>query len=205
MNDRYLRAGLTGNPFAVAPPSGPPPEAFVSRGLPDPPTEAANTFVQIIGDQGFGKSTHVHHWKSLASDPYHYIVKRPYWRRWKLPPIAPVAYGDEIDRMPRPLRWCWFRQLSQRNATLIIGTHRDLENAARKAGFGTCFTHWLEPMDEEVLRRVLQRRLECSSANNGRPTFQFSDADISRIFSESQGIPREADAISHKVLAERIG
>ncbi len=204
MNDRYLQAGLKSNPFIAAPMTGPPSETFVSRGLPDPPTSGENTLIQVIGEQGYGKSTHIHYWRSLQDGPYHYIPKRPYRQRWVQPPVEAVTYGDEIDRMPKPLRLRWFQRLSKLNATLIIGTHKDLEPIARKAGFTTVTTHHLEPMNKETFSQVVQRRLDFSSAQNGQPVFTFSETDLDYIFSESGGVPREADAVCHRLLAERL-
>jgi len=197
--DRYRRAGLDGNPFAAPQRPDERPPHFVDRGFGDAPSPGRNTFVQVIGDSGFGKSTQLAHWRAAEPGPYHYIPRAPYRDRWAAPPVDSLVYGDEIDRMPMLLRAKWFRALATSGATLVAGTHEDLAAAAHRAGFSVV-THRLAPLTAPQVRDLLDGTLNAS----GTPTVRFSDADVDRITERSGGIPREACVIAHALLAERV-
>ena len=212
--DRYRLVGLRGNPFAAAPPIGGPAGRgrdesgigawFVDRGVTPPPSPGSRTLVQVIGAQGMGKSTHLAEWRRLRPGPYHYIPRRPYRARWHTPPVELLVYGDEIDRMPIPLRTQWFSRLAGIGATVAIGTHRDLTGIARRAGFEVR-THHLRPVSRAELVLVLERRLSAASVSaSDQPTMMFTEADVDSIFAECGGNLRAADAVSHRVLAERV-
>ena len=206
--DRYQAVGLRNNPFAAddliddepADPAGP---WFVSRGLPSPPPPSSRTLVQVIGDQGAGKTTHVRRWRSLTPGPYHYVPRRPYLQRWRRPPVGPVVYADEIDRMPRPIRWVWFRALARASSTAVTGTHIDLTRRAERAGL-TVITHRLGPIDRSTLKAIIEARLRSAATGHGPITVEFDDDDITRIHHKSQGSVREAEIICHELLAERV-
>ena len=206
-HDRYRAAGLTRNPFSIEmhdSESGVLDDAcFVFRGLADPPPARSKTLVQVIGDQGVGKSTHLRHWQRRHPGPYHYIPRSPYRQRWTPPPVAPVVYGDEIDRMPRPLRLRWFSQLARMNATLVIGTHADLRRLGRAVGFSVV-THELGRVGREQLRAVLDRRLEAAKLPGSRHVFRFSDEDLVRVLTLSKGNLRAADSVCHRIVAQRV-
>ncbi len=203
MIDRYHQVGLRRNPFVAAPQTGIANELFVSRGLPDPPGPGASTLVQVIGDQGAGKTTHVQQWRRLTPGPYHYLPRRPRADRWQRGPIGPIVYGDEIDRMPRPLRRRWFRELAGIGATLVIGTHRDLSGLGRRSGFEV-ITHHLPPLDRDTLAQIVDRRLLAETIEDRGSRFRFDPADIDRIFERCGGSLREAELLCHERLAERV-
>lgn len=206
--DRYHRVGLRGNPFSASgsadphePVSGP---WFVDRGLAPPPPPASAVVVQVIGDQGMGKSTHLAEWRRTQPGPLHYLPRRPYRDRRRPPPVATLVYGDEIDRMPVRLRRRWFRRLAALGATVVIGTHRDLSAVARRAGFGIVHTHRLGPVSQPELALVLDRRLRSAAVAGRLPAVAFTDDDIDAIHDESGGNLRCADSIAHRLLAERV-
>ncbi len=212
MIDRYHEVGLRRNPFVAAPQTGIDHELFVSRGLPEPPGPGRRTLVQVIGDQGAGKTTHVQHWRRATPGPYHYLPRRPLSGRWHRGPVGPIVYGDEIDRMPRPLRRHWFRELAAVGATLIIGTHRDLARLGRRSGFEV-ITHHLPPLDRDTLAAIIDRRLQTEAitgdgvetrSDRNRGVFRFDPPDIDRIFERSAGSLREAEVLCHELLAERV-
>ena len=130
--------------------------------------------VQVIGDQGMGKSTHLAEWRRLRPGPFHYIPRRPLRDRRRPAPIAPLVYGDEIDRMPPRLRSRWFSQLAAVDATVVIGTHRDLSSIARRAGFDVR-THRLRPVTRAELAVVLDRQ-----AGGGRRHRRGAVGDVHR-------------------------
>lgn len=205
--DRYHEAGLTHNPF-VSPQL---PAAldvnvdaiYIDRGLSDPPAPGSRSLVQVIGEEGMGKSTQLQWWRSSQPGPFHYIPREPYRDRWATPPVRqPTIYGDEIDRMPVVLRRRWFKTLAKAKATLIIGTHVDLTALGQRSGF-TVITHHLETLDAPKMREMIDARLAACS-NGVEPRLELSDADIDLILSKSRGIPRDADEICHTLVAERV-
>ena len=200
-DDRYQEFGLSRNPFIARSSVDEKPRTFVDQGLGSPPPPGSHTLVQVIGDSGVGKSAHLNVWRSLTPGPYHYIVRTPYHSRWRLPPVAPIVYGDEIDRMPKLLRHRWFRSLSRIGATVVIGTHVNLRKLGEGAGFDV-ITHRLEPFDEETLATFLQRRI--AEATVGESPIELSPAEISQIFKTSKGNPGRAEVAAHQLIAARV-
>ena len=114
-----------------------------------------------------------------------------------------MVYGDEIDRMPKPLRSRWFRHLFQRKATLVIGTHVDLADVGRGAGFDV-ITHELAPLNLPTLIEIVEARLAAfATGENTDPLFTV--AELEEVLAESGGNPREAEALCHALLAEKVG
>lgn len=205
--DRYRAAGLTGNPFSVEMHDsdvGILPNAwFVDRGVPKPPPPGSKTLVQIIGDQGVGKSTHLHYWRHHQDGPYHYIPRSPYHLRWHRAPVADLVYGDEIDRMPRLLRRQWFGRLAERDATVVIGTHADLGRLGSQFGF-VVRTHRLGLVDHDQMEAVLRLRIKAATVPDASTRFRFTDDDVAEILARSNGNLRAADTASHQLVARRL-
>lgn len=165
--------------------------------------------MQVIGDSGYGKSSHLEAWRTRVPGPHHYVVRAPYRARWTKPPVITptkgspgIVYGDEVDRMPSPLRRSWFRALARSDATLVIGTHADLTRVGESAGF-TVQTFHLEPLDRPTLELVIDRRLASVQLGEVTPTI-FSPEDIDHIHQTSAGVPRAVDHLCHKLLAEKV-
>lgn len=233
MIDRYFQAGLTQNPFTHRVVAANPDATFVGRGLGSPPPPASHTLVQVIGDKGAGKTTQVQSWRRRVDGPYHYIPESPYRARWAEPPVGELVYGDEIDRMPSPLRHRWFQKLGQRCATVVIGTHVDLSTVARRHGF-VVVTHKLGAVDIETLRKVIDTRLtavasapdgtaDCPgdrgvSAENRRlrrsarafpagsagPSFSIDDRALAEIHALAAGSLRTAETLLHQYVAGQV-
>ena len=123
--------------------------------------------------------------------------------RWTRGPLGTLVYGDEIDRMPSPLRTRWFKQLAELGATVVIGTHRDLGGLGRRVGF-TVRTHLLGQADPDELVEVLTKRIAAVALPGAATPFRFSDAEIDRILAESGGNLRAADSVSHRLVAQRV-
>jgi hypothetical protein len=205
--DRYHEVGLIGNPFSVhlhdADEDVIEDDWFVDRGIPDPPGPGRATLVQVIGEPGAGKSTHLAHWRRRRTGPYHYVPRRPYAARWRRPPVAPLAYADEVDRMPVPLRRWWFGRLGRCAATVVIGTHRDLSRLGERVDL-TVRTHHLVSANAKELAEVINRRLEASTLPDRRPLVSFTDEDVRAVLEASGGNLRIADGLCHRLLAERV-
>lgn len=205
--DRYRTVGLRGNPFSASdsddphePTTGP---WFVDRGFAPPPSPGSRCMVQVIGEQGSGKSTHIAEWRRLQPGPLHYIPRRPYRDRRRTPPIGALVYGDEIDRMPMALRRRWFRRLGAIGATLVVGTHQDLSRIARRAGFDV-LTHRLDPVSPSELAVILDRRVRAAASSDQVPSVAFDDRDVEAIHTASRGNLRAADSIAHRILADCV-
>jgi hypothetical protein len=205
--DRYHAVGLTGNPFSVhvhdADTDVIDVEWFVDRGIPDPPGPGRATLVQVIGEQGAGKSTHLAHWRRHRPGPHHYVPRSPYRTRWHRPPVGPLVHGDEIDRMPIPLRSWWFHRLGRRAATVVIGSHRDLSRPARRAGL-TVRTHHLAPVDARELGEVVRRRLAAAALPGRQLLVSFTERDLRAVLDASGGNLRAADGLCHRLVAQRV-
>ncbi len=201
--DRYRAAGLSGNPFAVEALTRNDTETFVDRGLATPPPPASATLVQVIGDKGVGKTTHVMEWRRRAPGPYHYVPRAPSRDRWRTPPVAPLVYADEIDRMPRPVRYRWFRQLGEIGATIVAGTHNDLSAPARRAGLSVV-SHQLGPVDLATLAVVVDRRFRDAGLSVDHGAIMISERELSDVHERSCGNLRAAERLLHQLVATRV-
>jgi len=129
--DPYRALGLQRNPFEVREVPGVPAAEWIDRGH-APPTPAACALVQLLGPRGAGKTSLLFHWKQELPGPYLYYPEG--WGRFRLPPVAPLCYWDEADRIPWPWLLAGFAAARWTNATVVAGTHRDLSRVARSLG-----------------------------------------------------------------------
>lgn len=201
--DRYELHGLTGNPFAAEVSADEAQALFVDRYLPDPPSPRSSTFVQVIGDRGAGKTTQVQAWRRRIGGPYHYVPATPIRQRWATAPVAALVYADEIDRMPVLLRRHWFRRLGRVAATVVAGTHVDLESVARRAGFAVV-THRLGPANLNTVRAVIEQRLRAVAITGGARPLRLSEAEIAEIHRRSNGSLRAVELLGHELVAARV-
>lgn len=201
--DRYRAVGLASNPFSVELDRSAADRLFVDRQLPSPPTPGSATLVQVLGDRGAGKTTQVLAWRRCVDGPYHYVPPTPLRDRLALPPIAPLVYVDELDRMPAPLRWRWLGQLARFGTTVVAGTHTDLAASARRAGLSTV-THRLGPIDRDTLAQVIQRRMTAASIDQDDPV-HLSRSDFETLHRRSGGSVRAALVAAHELVATRVG
>jgi len=202
--DRYEHVGLRHNPFAVVDHQSELAEdLFVDRGLAPPPPPGSSTLVQLIGAKGMGKTTHVHHWRRAAPGPYHYVPFEPYRQRWSRPPIGPIVYADEIDRMPHLVRSNWFRRAAAARSTLVAGTHVDLELQAQRSGLAVV-AHHLGPVDRETLAVMVDRRLCLAALSPDGDRFAFSAVELEQVLARSRGVLRIAEGLCHELLAEHV-
>ena len=200
--DRYRAIGLRNNPFALD-------DAtinesrFVDRGLGSGPQPQASTVVQVIGDRGFGKTTHLEHWRGTVPGPYFHVPFAPYRHRWRRPPMAPIVYGDEVDRLPSPVRRQWLRHLARAGSSAVIGTHVDLARSIRGAGLDVV-THRLEPVALDTLRRIVDARLADAALSPDEIPVVFSDDDLADVNRQSGGSIRAAEVLCHQLLAQLV-
>ena len=200
--DLYEAAGLRMNPFATSVDPALDDRLFVDRGLVDPPSPGSTTLVQLIGHKGAGKTTQLMAWRTDAPGPYHYVPPRPYRSRWARPPVAPLVYADEVDRMPRLLRWWWFRQLRRATATAVVGTHRDLTSIASRAGLQV-ITYPLDAPGETFMAAVFARRFAAVEINGPSPA-RLDAATLRMVHQRAGGSLRIAEVLGHEHVAAQI-
>lgn len=146
--DPYWAIGLSRNPFIAESLPEVPAALWIDRGFSAAPLVQTQRLVQILGEKGAGKTSHLKHWQQQAPGPYCYYPDG--MARWKLPPVAAIAYWDEANRIPLPLLLQRFWQARQQQATIVAGTHADLSRWARLMGL-TVQTIFLPALDVDAL------------------------------------------------------
>ena len=91
----------------------------------------------------------------------------------------------------------------------MIGTHVDLSDLARKAGFGRdgceLTTFQLPTIDRATLDAMLDARIVAAAIDDTvEPSVLLTDADRQRILDRSDGSIRHAETIGHELIAARV-
>jgi hypothetical protein len=117
--------------------------------------------VQVIGEKGFGKTTHL---LSIATyfsaNAYVHIPER---QRVAIPASGEPLLIDEAQRLTILQRWQCFR--SQRR--LILGTHSNFEAQLRRAGRPVLTVAADQFTNETLVHKLLNARIEFSRRNTG--------------------------------------
>jgi len=133
--DPYRQAGLRCNPFVLDAGPGVAPELFVNTGTGanlSPPEPHQRRFVQLIGDKGAGKTTHLLHWRRIHPGAYVHLPDGAGRFRWL--PVTPICYWDELNKSPWPVLQAAVRLANARGATVVAGTHEDRSRLPRRLG-----------------------------------------------------------------------
>ena len=184
----YLLLGLAHNPFLAEQVPGVLSEFWIERPVPEPPQPCQQQFVQAVAEKGFGKTSLLLHWRNTIPGPYHYVPVT--WGRFRSPPCAPIVYCDELDRLPWPLRRTWLRRAARARATLVVGTHVDLQREAQQAGFAVT-TIYFPPVTADDVRRFAARRLEQATRPGQNCCLQLSPSDAECLARRCRGSLRE--------------
>lgn len=126
--------------------------------------------VQLIGDAGRGKTTHLlslHH--RLPDSAYVYLPEDE--------PCPAIPAGnplliDEAQRLPRAVR----RAVIRSELPLVLATHRDLTSTLRRGGYQVLTRRIGGEPDPRRLRKLLNRRVRWCRLNDG-PVPELSQAD----------------------------
>ncbi|WP_432560209.1 hypothetical protein [Granulicoccus sp. GXG6511] len=197
----YARLGLTGNPFVAEAEPGVVPELWIARaGVPPPPQPAHRTLVQLIGPKGAGKTSHLLRWREAAPGPYHYVP--PGRGRWRRPPIAPLVYWDEADRMAAATRRWALRQAFRRGATVVAGTHEDLSGVARASGLEVV-TYEFPALSPAALQAWSRLRIEAVALPGRTSTLVLDPVTARDICLRAGASLRDAAVDLHIWAAER--
>jgi hypothetical protein len=130
--DPYRRCGLRRNPFAYDNDDSALEVTWVERGPVPSVDPGRRRLIQVVGIRGAGKTSTLRRWRVEAPGPWRYVP--PGLRRLRPLPVAALVYWDEADRAPALLRRWALRSAYRRGATVVAGTHVDLEAEALAAG-----------------------------------------------------------------------
>lgn len=171
--DAYVAAGLARNPFAI------PEDDAATPLVPGPATGQApepgrQRLVQVLGERGAGKTTTLRAWRARRPGPYHWVPPRGA-SRWHVPPVAAIAYWDELDRLPGWVLRLAFDRAARTAATIVAGTHVDLGPPASRAGLEVV-TVTFPPITADRLARWFDQSVAAvaiSDAAGNRPHQQL--------------------------------
>lgn len=197
----YATLGLSGNPFVAESEPGVAADLWISRdGVPPPSRPGQRRLVQLIGPKGAGKTSHLLRWRSLAPGPYHYVPLGP--GRWRRPPVAPLVYWDEVDRLAGPVRAGSLAYAAARGATVVAGTHDDLAGIARACGLAVS-TYRFTALTAAVVQEWAALRIAATALPGRTPSLELDDA-TARVICERAGASlRDAALELHVWAAER--
>lgn len=126
MSDGYPDLGVSANPFAPETTPGVPASLWIDRRVPPP---GASEVVEVIGPRGSGKTSLLLHWRSQRPGPYlHVATDRS---RWRPPPLGPIVYWDEADRIPRLIRRKAVHAMAAVGSSAAVATRRPLGPSVR--------------------------------------------------------------------------
>lgn len=199
-HDGYAELGLSGNPFIAEGQPSVPDDLWIARaGVPDLPEPGDRRLIQIIGVKGAGKTSLLLHWRGQRPGPYHYVA--PGRVRWQVPPIGPLVYWDEVDRLAGPVRAFSFGYAAARSATIVAGTHADLSRPAKVAGLRV--TTFEYPMlTPTVLQQWVQRRIEAVTVPGRTPSLILDEHTAAELCTRVGPSLREAAIALHRWAAE---
>lgn len=192
--DPYLACGLKGNPFALE--IGPvPAHLWLDRGSSRAPKVNAGTLWQVLGVRGAGKSSQLQHWREQTGGAYHYCHPNVL-SRFTLPPVASIAYWDEADRIAPAFLRNAFARAARVEATIVIGTHRDLSSEATRAGIKKVQTIRLGRIHRSQLLEWAAQRIRASSLPTGS-TYTLSAENAKVMLEQSPDSWRELTGLLH--------
>ena len=129
--------------------------------------------LQILGEQGRGKSTHLHAIKKhFPGAPYIYYPEdgpKPEV------PRAPVLFLDEMQRFSKRERL----QIFSRSASFVVASHRNHDNEFHKTKLDS-HSITLRGMDTDRLRQILEKRLESCRRSEGTIPY-FEEASLTAL------------------------
>jgi energy-coupling factor transporter ATP-binding protein EcfA2 len=152
------------------------------------------TALQLIGEGGRGKSTHLRTLHRYFLDStYTYI---PPGRRIAIPD-EPRLFLDESQRLP----W-WRRERHFRKAkTLAIATHKLHTKQLERLGYRV-ITHEVKGLDIERLRAITQKRIEWARKTSGPLPF-IPDESLEYLLTQHQDNLRAIESELYEVFQNR--
>ncbi|WP_293069093.1 hypothetical protein [Okeania sp. SIO2B3] len=191
----YERLGLRCNPFTAEQIPGVTEDLWLDRGFSQPPQPRGRVLFQFIGEKGAGKTSHLLHWRKQTGGSYTYYP--PGWGRWQIPPVEPISYWDEADRIPIPLLLAALAQASYQGATIVAGTHEDLSWVGRfvRLKIRTIKFHRLTP---ETILAWAEKRIQAVTLPEVKQVgLKLDRADIELIVANASVSWREVATYLH--------
>ena len=133
--------------------------------------------VQVIGEKGFGKTTHLLVLATHFADSAYIHI--PEGRRAAIPERGEPLLIDEAQRMTLLQRWQTFRS----DRRLILGTHTDFENALRRAGRPIVTIAASQFTNELRVHTLLNRRIQFARRDGG-PIPSITISTASKLFAQ---------------------
>ena len=192
--DPYEAIGLLRNPFIGEEQLPEPSGIWLDRGFSDPPDPNARQLVQILGDKGFGKSSHLQHWRSQTKGSYCYYPLG--LGRFRFPPVEPIVYWDEGDRLPLIFLIPALIWASLKGATIAVGTHRDLGFWARLCGLSVK-TIELPSVTPKLLQTWANLKIQAATIPEQTCSLALSLAEAEEIIEKAEGSWRTATDYLH--------
>lgn len=194
--DLYYHLGLQCNPFRTQPTPGVPDALWVDRGFSTSPPIQSGLLLQIIGDPGAGKTSHLFHWRQQTGGDYTYYPIE-FLQRWQWPSLGPIAYWDEVDRMPIPLLLTGLSLAKSQRSTIVAGTHKCLRWAGRLMDLRV-ETIVLPSLTINELMQWSNQRIEAVRLGDRIPvSLKLTPEDALMIIQQSQTSWRRAATLLH--------
>jgi len=198
--DPYQCLGLKRNPFCAPESLAIRDERWLDFGYSVAPLPNQRLFIQIIGQRGAGKTSHLLHWQQQTGGEYFY-QRAGDWR--SLPPIGAIAYWDEANRIPLPQLFLALYQAYRQRATIVAASHWDLKPIAQIIGFPVK-TLRLSTLNPDSLQAWIQVQLASERLSEDIPlAIAISPQEIAEIVAYSQGSWRTASSYLHRWLAKQ--
>jgi hypothetical protein len=194
--DPYHRLGLRCNPFIAEQIPGVAEQFWLDRGFSQAPHPRSRILLQIMGEKGAGKTSHLLHWQQQTGGAYCYYPPE-LWGRMKLPSGGAIAYWDEADRIPEPLLLMGLTTAKAKGCTIVAGTHQSLEWAASLVGLRVQTLH-LPCLTVTELRRWATQRIQAVCLTECSPLCQeLTDETLRAIAQQSRASWRHAATLLH--------
>lgn len=133
--------------------------------------------VQIVGEKGYGKTTHL---LAIAGHfPDCSYVHIPEGQRCVIPASGDPLLIDEAQRLTLPQRW----HLLRSGRRLILGTHEDFAKALSRARRPVLTLAADRFTDAARVHRILNARIQSVRRDPG-PTPSITEATASRLFAQ---------------------
>ncbi|ACA99715.1 MULTISPECIES: hypothetical protein [Cyanophyceae] len=191
----YQAIGLRHNPFIGTEQLAQTVTFWLDHGYSEAPLPGGNQFVQILGEKGFGKTAHLHHWRSQTGGSYCYVPPN-YLQRWQWLKTGAIAYWDEVDRLPLGLFLGGLLRVRMRRGTVVVGSHVDVSFWAKLAGLKTT-TIQLPSLDIPTLQAWAAFKIAAATIPDQTCPLILSPEKAAEIVTQSQGSWRRAADYLH--------
>jgi hypothetical protein len=198
--DPYHRIGLRRNPFLAPESLIISNERWLDFGYSVAPLPNQRLFIQVIGQKGVGKTSHLVHWHQQTGGEYFY---QPPWN-WQLqPPVASIAYWDEANRIALHKLISALHQAYRQHSTIVAASHWNLKLIAQIVGFPVKTLH-LSTLTPDSLQRWIQIQLAAEQLPEAMIDISpLSHQEVTEVVAYSQGSWRTASSYLHRWVAKQ--